>query len=240
MYLPFKNVAHGSVKLRIDENEWTEVLHFQESEHSDRHFIVETDSLDRTTISMGDGIRGQIAEAGSRGIIECLESVGPKGNLRPNSITQLVSTVLYKEQPITLRITNPNAATGGSNRETTDHAKKQAPAELATLWKAVTLEDYKSLAEGFPGIAKAEVLDTNLCSNIRYYSVHLAIAPNGGGLPSAYLKKQLLDFLARRKVITVEVRVFDPVYRPVNLDLEVFAWPTESKRCCKAQSKSCL
>lgn len=54
---------------------------------------------------------------------------------------------------------------------------------MRSLWKAVTLEDYQALAEGYPGVAKAKVLDTNACQNIRYYNVQLAIAPNGGGMP---------------------------------------------------------
>ena len=77
-------------------------------------------------------------------------------------------------------------------------------------------------------MAKAQVLDTNDCQNIRYYNVHLAIAPDGGGLPSALLKRDLADFLERRKVITVEVNLFDPIYRPIDIDAEVYAWPGEA------------
>lgn len=235
VYLPFKNIGHGSVSMTIDDESWSEVLHFQDSDRDSLHFIIETDSLDRTTISMGDGVRGKIAPAGARGIVQCLESIGPKGNIGPGTITQLMSSVLHNGQPLVLHISNPTAATGGADRESTDHARLQGPAELKTLWKAVTLEDYKSLSEGFPGIAKAEVLDTNLCSNIRYYSVHLAIAPRGGGAPSTYLKQKLLDYLASRKVITVEVRIFDPVYRPVNIDLEVYALQNESLDLVKSR-----
>ena len=56
----------------------------------------------------------------------------------------------------------------------------------------------------------------------------LAIAPDGGGLPSALLKRDLADFLERRKVITVEVNLFDPIYRPIDIDAEVYAWPGEA------------
>ena len=240
VYLPFKNIAHGSVSMTIDDEQWTEVLHFQDSDRSSKHFTIDTDSLDRTTISMGDGVRGMIAPTGNRGVIKCLESVGPLGNMAPGTIDQLMSTVLLDRKPIMVHITNTVSATGGCDRESTDQARKQAPAELETLWKAVTLEDYKSLAEGFPGIAKAEVLDTNACTNIRYYSVHLAIAPRGGGQPSAYQKEKLLAFLASRKVITVEVRVFDPVYKPIHIDMEVFAWAGESLDLVKSRMRSAL
>jgi len=77
-------------------------------------------------------------------------------------------------------------------------------------------------------VAKAQVLDTNNCQNIRYYNVHLAIAPDGGGLPSALLKRDLAGFLERHKVISIEINLFDPIYRPVDIDAEVYAWPGEA------------
>lgn len=228
VYLPWENIAHGSISMTIDGELWTEVLHFQDSNRDSAHFVVDVDALDRTTITMGDGIRGKIAAPGTRGIIRCLESAGTLGNIGPGTIRQLMSPVSLGNVPVQLQITNPTAATGGADRETVDAARKQAPAELKTLWKAVTLEDYQTLAEGYPGVAKAVVLDTNTCDNIRYYSVHLAIAPRGGGMPSALLKERLMAFLASRKVLTVEVRIFEPIYRQINLDLEVYAWAAES------------
>lgn len=240
VYLPYTSIAHGSITMTIADEAWTEVLHFQDSDRDSRHFVVSTDSLDRTTISMGDGIRGKIAPPGDRGVVKCLVSSGPDGNLGAGTITQLMSTVLQQGKPVLLHITNPTPSTGGADPETTDFARKQAPAELKTLWKAVTLEDYKTLVQGFPGVAKAEVLDTNLCANIRYYSVHLAVAPRGGGQPSAYLKEKLMAFLASRKVITVEVRIFDPLYKPVNIDMEVYAWTGESLDLVKSRMRNAL
>jgi len=55
----------------------------------------------------------------------------------------------------------------------------------------------------------------------------MAVAPDGGGLPSPTLKRELAEFIESRKVITIEVNLFDPSYRTVNIDAEVYVYPTE-------------
>jgi hypothetical protein len=222
-----KAIAQGSIRVQIDDETWTEVRHFQESDGDSFHFITDCTALDVTTISFGDGQFGAAPIAGKTISVSWLESLGENGNVAPNRITQLLSPIYHENVQVPLTISNPVAATGGSSRESTQHAKVQAPAELSTLWKAVTLQDYKALAEGFLGVAKAKVLDTNDCQNIRYYTVHLAIAPNGGGLPSGLLKRDLADFLEQRKVATVEVKLFDPVYLPIPVDCTIYVWPGE-------------
>lgn len=221
-------IAQGSIYVTIGDETWNEVGHFQDSAPDSLHFMADTDALDVATIIFGDGQNGLVPPLGAAIKVSYLRTLGEKGNLAPGRITQILTPVFSDGVQVSLSVTNPAPATGGTSRETLDHARRQAPAELRTLWKTVTLEDYKALAEGFPGVAKAQVLDTNDCQNIRYYNVHLAIAPDGGGLPSVLLKSDLADFLERRKVITVEINLFDPIYRPIDIDAEVYAWPGEA------------
>ncbi len=226
--LTSETIAQGSIRVSIGQETWTEVDHFQESAPDSLHFMADTDALDVTTVIFGDGQNAVVPQQGTEITVGYLTTIGEKGNLAPGRIAQILTPVYNDGVQIPLSVTNPVPATGGASRETIEHARRQAPAELRTLWKAVTLEDYKALAEGFPGVAKAQVMDTNDCQNICYYNVHLAIAPDGGGLPSALLKRNLADFLERRKVITVEVNLFDPIYRPIDIDAEVYAWPGEA------------
>ena len=221
-------IAQGSISVTIGDATWSEVGHFQDSAPDSLHFMADVDALDVATVIFGDGKNGAVPSHEAVITVCYLTTLGEKGNLAPGRITQILTPVYSDGVQVSLSVTNPVPATGGASRETIEHARSQAPAELRTLWKAVTLEDYKALAEGFPGVAKAHVLDTNDCQNIRYYNVHLAIAPDGGGMPSALLKRDLADFLERRKVITVEVNLFDPIYRPIDIDAEVYAWPGEA------------
>ncbi|MCB2141317.1 putative baseplate assembly protein [bacterium] len=235
-----KSVAQGSLRVRVDGEDWNEIHHFQDSGADSPHFRPETDYLDATTNSFGDGKHGAIPANGAAIEVSWLETLGAEGNLAANLVTHLLDSIYLDGQRVQLSVTNPVPATGGADRETLDHARRQAPAELRALWKAVTKADYKALAEGHPGVAKAEVLDTNDCTNIRYYNVHLAIAPSGGGQPSPLLKQELAQHLEERKVITVEVNLFDPIYRAIQIDAEVFAWPGEDLDLVRSRIESGL
>jgi hypothetical protein len=233
-------IAQDSISITIADETWTEVGHFQDSASDSPHFMADTDTLDTTTVIFGDGRNGAVPPSGAEITVSYLETLGEKGNLAPGRITQLLTPVYSDGVQVPLSVTNPVPATGGSSKETIEHARRQAPAELRTLWKAVTLEDYKTLAEGFPGLAKAQVLDTNDCKNIRYYQVNMAIAPDGGGPPSALLKQDLLGFLESRKVITVEINLFDPVYRPVGVDAEIIAYAGEDLDVVRSRAENTL
>ncbi len=240
LVLAGKSIAQGSIRVRIQEREWTEVAHFQESDAGALHFQTDTDALDETTIVFGDGVHGAVPPPGEPVEVEYLETLGAAGNLGPNLVTEVLDAVYLDGAQVALSVTNPAPATNGADRETLEHARRQAPAELRSLWKAVTKEDYKALAEGFPGVAKAQILDVNDCGNIRYYQVNLAVAPDGGGPPSALLKRDLAEFLESRKVITVEINLFDPVYRPVSVDADVFAHAGEDLDLVRSRVEGAL
>jgi uncharacterized phage protein gp47/JayE len=238
--LTAEDIAQGTIVVTIGQETWTEVDHFQDSASGSLHFSAETDALDITTVVFGDGQNGAVPPQGAEITVSYLTTLGEKGNLAPGRITQLLTPVYSDGVQVPLSVTNPTPATGGTSRETIEHARRQAPAELRTLWKAVSLEDYQALAEGFPGVAKAQVLDTNDCLNTRYYQVNIVVAPDGGGPPSALLKQDLLSFLEARKVITVEINFFDPVYRPVNVDAEIFAYAGEDLDVVRSRAENTL
>ncbi len=235
-----KNIADTSVHLSVEGIPWTEVPDFQESTPDSLHFRLTTDADGVTTILFGDAVSGRSPGAGTVVATDYLETLGAAGNIGAGFVTDLVTPLYNSAQHVALSVTNQRPATGGADPETLDHARKQAPAELRALWKAVTKADYLALAEGYPGIAKAQVLDTNDCANIRYYSVNIAIAPNGGGLPSAQLKRELAEFIESRKVVTVEVNLYDPTYKAISIDAEIFAYTGEDIEIVRARAETAL
>ena len=220
-------IAQGSLQVLIQDHVWREVHHFQESGDEDEHFEVETDGLDQTRILFGDGVRGATPLGGAAIHVSYLETLGAGGNLGAGIVTELSGPIHQDGEPVAVAVTNPVPSTGGADRESVEHARRQAPAEVRAVWKALTKDDYKALAEGYPGVAKARVLDVNDCANIRYYQVNLAIAPRGGGPPSALLKQDLAQFLESRKVVTLEINLYDALYRPVSIDADIHVYSGE-------------
>jgi predicted phage baseplate assembly protein len=233
-------IASGSVTVFVNDVPWQEVTTFYESRWDSLHFTLETDGNDVSTIVFGDGISGRKPVAGDRIKVEYLETLGASGNIGARLITELSTPVYYDGQLVTVLVTNPRAATGGAEAETIEHARGQTPLELRTLWKAVTRDDYQTLVEGYPGVAKAQILDTNDCLNIRYYTINIAVAPTGAGYMSALLKQQLADFLESRKVVTVNVNLFDPSYRSINIDAEVYAYTGEDLDAVRNRAQAAL
>jgi predicted phage baseplate assembly protein len=220
-------IAEGTIVVEIAGAQWSFAEHFQDSGPASPHFLAETDHLNMTRLVFGDGRAGMIPAASQAISISYLETLGAAGNLGAGLITQLLTPVYLDGVAVPLSVTNPIPATGGTDRETIDHARKQAPAELAALWKAVTRSDLETLAEGFPGIAKARAIDPEDCPHLPYLQVLLAVAPQGGGLASPLLKEELAAFIDKRRVATVEIHLLGPVYHPIDIDARIWLLPGE-------------
>ena len=218
------DIAEGSIQVTIGDQAWAPVSHFQASDSNSHHFIAEANGLDDTSILFGNGVNGSIPPAHSTINVSYLRTLGETGNLGRNLVNEIITPIYHDGSRITLFVTNPVPATGGSPRESTQQARAQAPATIQTLWKAVTKQDFLSLALGFPGVGKVQVIDTNDCESVRLFQVNLVVAPEGGGQPSPQLLNDLAAFLEVRKVINVEINLYEPRYRPINIEAEIFSF----------------
>ena len=224
-----KKISQDHLEVWIDGVAFEEVRTFYESNLADRHFTVTTDALDNTRITLGDGNYAKIPGAGLPIVARFLETQGAAGNIGKHLVNTLLDPVYHAGNRVKLSVTNIETASGGGPRESLAHARKQAPAEIATLWRAVTKSDYIALSEGFPGVAKSQVLDVNDCANLGYYHVCVVIAPDGGAFPSQFLKQQVLGFLDGRKVLTVTVEVKDPVYIPIDVEATIHVYRSHNR-----------
>jgi len=220
-------VAHGTVTLSVTGVTWQAVEHFADSGQADIHFRVDINGLDQTVLQFGDGKFGVMPPAGSTIAVTYLTTLGPEGNLAPHLITELPSPILVDGLPITATVDNPIPATGGTDAESHDHARLLAPAVLRSTWKAVTKADYQALCMAFPGIAKAQVLDLNDDATMRIYTVRVVIAPEGGGAPSPQLKSDLRAYLEARRMVTIDIFIDEPAYRPVPISAILYVYPDQ-------------
>lgn len=149
-----KPVHITTIRLEIAENKdefkvWREVEDFLASGPDDPHFV-----FNRTTgeIKFGDGLRGRIpvanADNPSSNIVARNYRYGgtKAGNVSAGAINQLQTFV-----PNVDSATNLRPASGGTDEETLDAAKQRAPRELKSKGRAVTSEDFETLAMSAPG-----------------------------------------------------------------------------------------
>jgi predicted phage baseplate assembly protein len=109
-------------------------------------FLVGTNASGQTTVTFPAPL-----PAGTGNVIATYRAGnGGMGNLQAAQISQLLT------RPASLSaVTNPLPAAGGSGGEDQESVRAAVPARLSGLGRAVTVNDYVSLAKSVPGVGKA-------------------------------------------------------------------------------------
>ncbi|OPY75284.1 MAG: Baseplate J-like protein [Syntrophorhabdus sp. PtaU1.Bin050] len=196
-------------KLGDMEEPWTlqETLAFSragQQEAVQKDYVIEIDEDDRATIIFGDGDFGAIPPAGADIYATYRIGGGLKGNVLANTIQTIVDAPQLTA--IGARVNNPGPATGGSERESIEHAVMHAPGVFRSLKRAVTAEDYEALALNYKGVGKVRAEAGN------WNRVKLFVAPDGGGSVSDILRKNLLAYFEDKRPLTTIIEIADVDY----------------------------
>lgn len=220
------NYADGSGTIYIDGEQWDLVETLGFSSPYDQVFVVEYVSEGLFVAKFGDGIRGAIPRAGAEAKLSYNITQGINGNLDSGTITDFKGTPNVEPSGAltnyTLNITNPNAATGGSDRETIEDMREHLGCSLRTLDRAVTFKDFIDIAKLCPGVDKVGA-DFTCETGISYY-----ITPDKGGEANELLLRELEDYVDMRKVLGVPVQAFPAGETQIYLSLTV--WGKYGKR----------
>jgi predicted phage baseplate assembly protein len=188
------------------------------SRTADPDYAIETDEDDVTTVIFGDGQYGQIPPSGSRIIANYRVGGGTSGNVGAGQIT--VVSRAPQLQLIGAKVVNRAPASGGEEREPIEQAIKFAPTVFASMQRAVTAEDYVSLAKLFPGVSKARAEATS------WNTITLYVAPSGSGEPpSDILQRDLLAYFEDKRMLTTFIKIKGPDYAKINVTAEIGALP---------------
>jgi len=173
-------VVDGSIEIYIQDGDvyskWTAVQHIIDYGPTALVYSVSSDENNVVSVTFGDGVSGVIPTAYSAIRARYTVGGGSIGNVSTNSIDTLFyvpglseNQVIALQSVITLR--NSTVGVGGSDPETNDQIRIAAPASLRAGNRAVTLQDFASLALAVSGVGKA-----NATSSI-WTSVTVYIAP---------------------------------------------------------------
>lgn len=214
------NYADGSGTIYIDGEQWDLVETLGFSSPYDQVFVVEYVSEGLFVAKFGGGIRGAIPRAGAEAKLSYNITQGINGNLDSGTITDFKGTPNVEPSGAltnyTLNITNPNAATGGSDRETIEDMREHLGCSLRTLDRAVTFKDFIDIAKLCPGVDKVGA-DFSCETGISYY-----ITPDKGGEANGLLLRELEDYVDMRKVLGVPVQAFPAGETQIYLSLTVW------------------
>lgn len=110
-------------------------------------------------------------------------------------------------------ITTILAATSGSEHETDEEIKFNAPRYFPTQNRAVTVEDYIALTkQAFPSLEVVTAYGGDETEPKQYGKVIVAAKPVGGTKLSTPLKTQMFNYLKERSSISIDPVIVDPEY----------------------------
>jgi len=152
------------IKVYVNDILWTYSSSLMTNSKYDSVFTTINDADGYTYIVFGDGVSGKIPTAAATIKATYRVSNGSAGNVSADSIQNFLT---YSNSSITVRNIN-SPATGGSDEETTDSIKLNAPKAIKALNRAVSLKDYGSLAIQVPGVARANA-ESSISTNVNLY-----------------------------------------------------------------------
>lgn len=235
--------ARYPVRLQVEEQgvwtDWVRVDEFDASAPDDRHFRVDAEA---GVVRFGDRMAGHVPEPGERiRVLGYHTGGGSAGNVPPRAIDKLGDALQAAPTPPAplrrpaqvsgLKLGNPLAAHGGVDGESLEQALARIPAELRRNRRAVTRDDFASLAYETPGVALARAECLPLfhapsrqaqpgCVSVVVWPAHDAQHPRAP-LPDAAQLTRVCAWLDRWRLVTTELYVIPPSYRRIALAVSV-------------------
>lgn len=232
-----RRITLTSLRLEVAETTtagflpWQEVDDFLASKPDDPHY-----TLNRTTgeVRFGDGRHGRIPlinqDTPTVSIVarHYRYGGGPAGNVAAATITELQTTLDGIES-----VTNHRPATGGAAEEPLEDAKLRAATALKNKGRAVTVEDFESLALATPGtlVRRAKALPLH---HPRYTGapipgvITVIVVPESdtpNPLPNETTLAAVCAHLNRARLLTSEVHVVPPLYHRITVEADVVVLP---------------
>ena len=240
LLLPGSPVVQESFELFTLEkdgwNEWQRVADFDASRRQDAHFQLDAE---QGLVSFSDGEHGRVVPHAAHIYARYDVTRAEAGNLRAQQITALADTprnhdLFGNDWPTArdnLKVTNPQAATGGQAAETLPQALGRAVELIDVPQRAVTVTDYETLARETPGVQLARVAArANLHPDFPGLTAPGVITvmvvpslPRQRPTPSPELLQSVARYLGSRRVIGTRVEVIGPHYVEVTVRAKVNA-----------------
>src|SRR5262249_44863799 len=120
------------------------------SERDDAHFVVEVDDQSVARLRFGDDAHGRRPFADTKFTATYRSGNGVAGNVGAGTLAHVVTNV-----PGVTAVTNPLAAAGGIDPETSDDVRAYAPYAFRRQERAVTAEDYADVCLRRPEVQRA-------------------------------------------------------------------------------------
>lgn len=225
----------GSAVVTATDGTYSEVIDLLSSSSTDRHFAVVVDQADRATITFGNGVTGSIPTGTIS--VSYKTGGGQAGRVEAGTLKRL-ERVYYDSAGVMARLSaiNPQASSGGEDRDSNSQIVVNAPRSLRVLERCVAREDYEIAAEQVAGVARALHLTNNEYGGIGENEGLVFVVPTTGGAPSSSLLASVARVYetdssqgGKPKSGTYHVEVLPAQYRTIDIQTTVYFRPGVTK-----------
>ena len=200
-----------------DGRRWEPVRDLLASGPFQPEFVAEIEADGRTRLRFGDGEYGMRPRAGTVFDLTYRRGTGPGGNIGADTIAHLVSS-----DPRIAGVANPLPALGGTRQERIDRTRQDAPAAFFVQERAVTADDYATMAGRHPQVQRAVATERFTGS---WYTMFLTVDRAAGQPVDAAFETDLRAFLERFRMAGHDLEIDGPKFVALDLVLRVCALP---------------
>jgi len=211
--------VRADLAVLIEGRRWTEAATLDDSGPGDAHYVVRMTEEGHVRVAFGDGTRGRRLPTGSNNVrVRYRLGSGLGGNLPPGSLEKPA-----RPSPLIDKVHQRAGSRGGGDMEGVASLKRNAPASLLTLERAVSADDYAHLAAAHAAVWRARAFA--LPSALARPRIEVVVVPAGGVPLDERLAASLRDFLAAHSLPGVQpvVTQFGRVWMVLKVTLRVVA-----------------
>tara|TARA_R100001509_G_scaffold164850_2_gene143915 strand:+ start:141 stop:1739 length:1599 start_codon:yes stop_codon:yes gene_type:complete len=228
-----------SAQVFIDGNSDTNGVYLEEdniyfaSGSDDKVFQIVSNDNFAATVVFGDNTIGKAPAAGDSYTVTYRVGGGSRGNIPQGFINAEIDGIVKLEngpntgEASTFNIQNTSVGTGGAEAESAARAKRYGPLKFRSQGRLVTLADYKTFANTFAsnygstGKATTSVRRAfSSANNIDIFVLERATDRQLVQATQEY-KRQLLEAMESKKMITDSPQVVDGVIRTLDVNITI-------------------
>lgn len=146
------NGYRSTLRVRVDGIEWHEAPSFYGQPADARVFAAREDEEQQTHVRFGDGENGRRLPAGTDNVVAWYRVGSGAAVPLPGTLTSILTP-----QPGIQAIENPVPPGGGADPDPPEQIRAYAPRSVLTFGRAVSGDDFETVAAQTPGVRRARV-----------------------------------------------------------------------------------
>lgn len=223
--LPQQGVIDGTVVASVTQVggsavTWAYVQFLGDYGPGDLVYTTYLDSNGLTWIQFGDNINGAIPAAGATITATYRVGQGSAGNVSAGSVGTFLTPITGVATQLVSNVYQSTAMTGGTDPESNDQIRTNAPAAFTTIQRAVSLGDFEAIAGNVPGITAVAAVANHSTSITLYLMAN-------NNLPASVTQQEtVLDAFEGKTLAGVTVSTAAPTLVPIDVTATISVLPS--------------